>query len=201
MILAPGGQTNAEPVPFDAVAEVQVSVAPFDVREGGFTGAGINTVTKSGTNKYKASLYSFTRNENFIGNTVSGNKVVANPSLSYNQSGFTASGPIIPNTLFVFMNGEIERREDPGSNFAANRGTSGFGISRVKASDMDRIKQRMISVYGYDPGVYENYTNRTDNEKFIIKLDWNIDESNNFTFRYNYLNASAIYRLILSQLV
>ncbi|MFA5806056.1 MAG: TonB-dependent receptor, partial [Melioribacteraceae bacterium] len=186
---APGGQTNAEPVPFDAVAEVQVSIAPFDVREGGFTGAGINTVTKSGTNKYKASLYSFVRNENLIGNTVSGNKVVANPSLSYNQSGFTASGPIIPNKLFVFMNGEIERREDPGSNFAANRGTSGFGISRVKASDMDRIRERMKTVYGYDPGVYENYTNRTDNEKFIIKLDWNIDESNIFTFRYNYLNA------------
>lgn len=186
---APGGQTNAEPVPFDAVAEVQVSVAPFDVREGGFTGAGINTVTKSGTNKYKASLYSFMRNENLVGNTVSGNKVVANPSLSYNQSGFTASGPIVPNTLFIFMNGELERREDPGSNFAANRGASGFGISRVQASVMDRIRQRMISTYGYDPGLYENYTNRTDNEKFLIKLDWNIDESNNFTFRYNYLNA------------
>jgi len=120
---APGGQTNAEPVPFDAVAEVQVSVAPFDVREGGFTGAGINTVTKSGTNEYKASLYRFMRDENFVGNTVSGNKVVANPSLVYNQTGFTASGPIIENKLFVFMNGEIERREDPGSNFAANRGT------------------------------------------------------------------------------
>lgn len=186
---APGGQTNAEPVPFDAVAEVQVSVAPFDVREGGFTGAGINTVTKSGTNKYKASVYSFMRNENLVGNTVKGNQVIANPSLSFNQSGFTASGPIISNTLFVFINGEIERREDPGSNFTANRGISGFGISRVKASDMDRIKQRMISTYGYNPGSYENYTNRTENEKFLIKLDWNINESNNFIFRYNYLNA------------
>lgn len=186
---APGGQTNAEPVPFDAIAQVQVSVAPFDVREGGFTGAGINTVTKSGTNQYKASLYSFMRNENLVGNTVSGNKVVANPSLSYNQSGFTASGPIVENKLFIFMNGEIERRADPGSNFTASRGTSGFGISRVQASVMDQIRQRMISVYGYDPGPYENYTNRTDNEKFLIKLDWNIDENNAFTFRYNYLNA------------
>ncbi|PKL82889.1 MAG: TonB-dependent receptor [Ignavibacteriae bacterium HGW-Ignavibacteriae-3] len=186
---APGGQTNAEPVPFDAIAEVQVSVAPFDVREGGFTGAGINTVTKSGTNQYKASLYSFMRNENFVGNSVSGNKVVANPSLSYNQSGFTASGPIIENKLFIFMNGEVERREDPGSNFAANRGSAGFGISRVQSSVMDQIKQRMISVYGYDPGPYENYTNHTDNEKFLVKFDWNINEYNAFTFRYNYLNA------------
>jgi len=186
---APGGQTNAEPVPFDAVEAVQVSIAPFDVREGGFTGAGINTVTKSGTNKYSASLYSFIRNENFVGNSVSGNKVVANPSLSYNQSGFTGSGPIIENKLFVFINGEIERRKDPGSNFTASRGTSGFGISRVQSSVMDQIRQRMISVYGYDPGAYENYSNHTDNEKLLVKIDWNIDESNAFTFRYNYLNA------------
>ena len=186
---APGGQTNAEPVPYDAVEQVQVSVVPFDVREGGFTGAGINTVTKSGTNQYKASLYSFIRNENLVGNKVTGNEVVANPSLSYNQSGFTASGPLVENKLFLFLNGEIERRKDPGSNFTANRGTSGFGVSRVQASVMDQIRQRMISVYGYDPGPYENYTNRTDNEKFLIKLDWNIDENNAFTFRYNYLNA------------
>ncbi len=186
---APGGQTNAEPVPFDAVAEVQVSVAPFDVREGGFTGAGINTVTKSGTNQYKASIYSFIRNESLLGNEVSGSKVVANPDLSFNQSGFTASGPIIPNKLFLFMNGEIERREDPGSNFAANRGIAGFGISRVQATVMDAIRKRMIDVYNYDPGSYDNYIHDTKNEKFIIKFDWNINENNNLTFRYNYLNA------------
>lgn len=186
---APGGQTNAEPVPFDAVAQVQVSVAPFDVREGGFTGAGINTVTKSGTNEYKASLYNFMRNESLLGNTVSGNKVVANPKLSFNQSGFSASGPIVKDKLFVFMNGEMERRDDAGSNFLANHGTAGFGISRVQASVMDRIRQRMKDVYGYDPGSYENYTNKTNNEKFLIKFDWNINESNNLSFRYNYLNA------------
>ncbi|MEW6702628.1 MAG: carboxypeptidase regulatory-like domain-containing protein [Bacteroidota bacterium] len=186
---APGGQTNAEPVPFDAVAEVQVSIAPFDVREGGFTGAGINTVTKSGTNQYKASVYSYFRNQSLLGNTVAGNKVVADPRLSFNQSGFSASGPIIPNTLFIFLNGEIERREDQGTNFVANRGAAGFGISRVQASVMDRIRKRMIDVYGYDPGAYDNYTNETNNEKFLVKLDWNINENNNLTFRYNYLNA------------
>jgi hypothetical protein len=78
---APGGQTNAEPVPFDAVAQVQVSIAPFDVRQGGFTGASINTVTKSGTNDLKSSIYSFVRNDAFQGNKVSGSKVVANPDL------------------------------------------------------------------------------------------------------------------------
>ena len=186
---APGGQTNAEPVPFDAVEQVQVSLAPFDVREGGFTGAGINTVTKSGTNEYRGSIYSFVRNQELVGNEVKGKKVVANPDLKYNQSGFSVSGPIIPNKLFFFLNGEIERRKDPGTNFAAYRGASGFGISRVSASVMDSIRTRMRTVYGYDPGPYDGYTHETNNEKLLLKLDWNVNENNNLTFRYNLLDA------------
>jgi hypothetical protein len=186
---APGGQTGAEPVPFDAVDQVQVSVAPFDVREGGFTGAGINTVTKSGTNQYKASVYSFLRNESLLGNKVRGTEVVARPDLSFNQSGVSVGGPLVENTLFFFLNAELERRDDPGSNFVANRGQAGSGISRVRASAMDSIRNRMIQVYGYDPGPYEGYVNETNNEKLLLKLDWNAHEDHNVTFRYNQLNA------------
>ncbi|MEO5903027.1 MAG: carboxypeptidase regulatory-like domain-containing protein [Gemmatimonadaceae bacterium] len=187
---APGGQTNAEPVPFDAVAEVQVSLAPFDVREGGFTGANINTVTKSGTNQFRASAYSFARNDALQGNTVSGSKVVANPSLTYNQSGLSAGGAIVADKLFYYVNGEIERTKDPGSNFVASTGgATGLGISRAQASVLDSIRQRMISGYGYDPGSYEGYFFHTDNNKLIAKLDWNINSSQNLSFRFNYLDA------------
>jgi len=187
---APGGQTNAEPVPFDAVEQVQVSVVPYDVREGGFTGAGINTVTKSGTNQFKGSMYSFVRNESLMGNTVAGSEVVANPDLVFNQSGFTVSGPIIPNKLFFFVNGEIERRDDPGSNFVADKdGNVVFGESRVSAAIMDSISQRMKTVYNYDTGPYEGFIHETDNNKLLVKLDWNISESHKLTFRYNMLDA------------
>ena len=188
---APGGQTNSEPVPFDAVEQIKVSIAPYDVREGGFTGAGINTVTKSGTNNYRVTLYSFIRNESFIGNEVSGNEVIANPDLSFNQSGFAVSGPLIKNKLFLFINGEIERRDDPGTNFVASTtGLSEFGISRVRAAIMDSIRNRMIDVYGYDPGPYQGFIHETNNEKFIVKLDWNVNDNNRFSFRYNFLNAN-----------
>ncbi|MFC1549880.1 carboxypeptidase regulatory-like domain-containing protein [Candidatus Neomarinimicrobiota bacterium] len=187
---APGGQANAEPVPFDAVEQVQISIAPFDVREGGFTGAGINTVTKSGTNQLKGSFYNFTRTESFIGNTVGGEEVIANPDLFFNQFGATLSGPIIPDKLFFFANGEIERREDPGSNFVANSGGSvDFGESRVSAATMDMISDRMREVYNYETGAYDGFIHETSNKKFILKLDWNISSNHKATLRYNYLDA------------
>ena len=187
---APGGQTNAEPVPYDAVEQVQVSLAPFDIREGGFTGANINTVTKSGTNTLRGSIYSFGRTEALLGNTVGGQDVVANPDLSFLQSGFSLSGPLKKDKLFFFVNAELERTDDPGTNFVASTtGTPGFGVSRVREDTMNLIRQRMIDVYGYDPGAFEGYINETDNNKVIAKLDWNISPNNNLTFRYNYLDA------------
>lgn len=187
---AVGGQTSAEPVPFDAVEQIQISIAPFDVREGGFTGANVNIVTKSGTNQFKASAYSFIRNENLIGNQIRGTDVFANPDLSFNQSGFTLSGPIIPDKLFFFLNGEIERRDDPGTNFVADRdGNVTVGESRVDFETMEMISQRMNDVYGYNTGPFEGFVNETNNDKLLAKLDWNVNENNNVTFRYNFLDA------------
>jgi hypothetical protein len=187
---APGGQTNAEPVPYDAVEQVEVSLAPFDIREGGFTGANINTVTKSGTNDLHGSIYTFGRNEELLGNDVRGQPVTANPDLKFIQSGVSLSGPLIRDKLFFFVNGELERTDDPGSNFVASTGgSSGLGISRVNEDTMNLIRQRMITAYNYDPGPFEGYINETNNDKVLAKLDWNVNQDNVLTFRYNYLNA------------
>jgi hypothetical protein len=186
---APGGQTNAEPVPFDAVEQVQVSIAPFDVRQGGFTGANINTVTKSGTNEFRGSAYSFYRDDALQGNKVRGSDVVANPDLKFLQSGVAISGPLIRNKLFFYANGEIERTDDPGTNFLARRGAGGFGFSRVEAQVMDSIRNRMIEVYDYDPGPYEGFIHETNNDKLLLKLDWNVAADHNASLRYNYLDA------------
>jgi hypothetical protein len=188
---APGGQANAEPVPFDAVEQVQVSLAPFDVRQGGFTGASINTVTKSGDNQFRGSLYSFYRNDALQGNSVSGNPVVANPDLSFLQSGVSFSGPLIRDKLFFFVNGEVERTDDPGTNFVAcrtNCTAPGFGVSRARADVLDQISAR-LATYGYETGPYEDYIHETDNNKLLVRLDWNISENHNLMFRYNYLDA------------
>lgn len=190
---APGGQTNAEPLPYDAIEQVQVSVAPYDVRESGFTGVGINTVTKSGTNNLRGSVYSFYRNQNLQGTKI-GDAELLNPDLTFHQSGVSVSGPIIPNKLFLFLNGEIESRDDPGNgaftaakdNITTNKDP---GISRVESSVMDEIRQRMITVYGYDPGPYQGFILQTKNKKLLAKLDWNVNDNNNLSFRYSFLDA------------
>ncbi|MFD2786424.1 TonB-dependent receptor [Hymenobacter rubripertinctus] len=193
----PGGQSGSQPVSLDAIEQLEVSLAPYDVRQGGFTGAGVNAVTKSGTNAFKGTVYTFLRNENLIGEKV-GDARITNPDLKFNQTGFSLGGPIIQNKLFFFTNAERTRRDDPALTFRpatsaaeAQQALNGqaSGVSRVLESDLMAIRQRLIDVYGYDPGQYRDYTYRTSSDKFLVKLDWNINPKNTFSLRYNYLNS------------
>ena len=184
----PGGQTNAQPISLDAIEAIQVSLAPYDVRQSGFTGAGINAITRSGTNEFTGSIYQFWRNQNFISKKV-GDLDVTNDNFSQKQQGFRIGGPIIKNKLFFFVNAEIERRSDPAHNYLANRGTAGANVSRALATDLDALKDFLIAKYNYDPGVYENYKYLTSNNKLLVRLDYNINNNNKFSVRYNYLKS------------
>ena len=187
---APGGQAGAEPVSMDAVEQVTVSIAPFDVREGGFTGAGINTVTKSGTNDFTATAYTYNRSEFLVGNSIGGEDILASPELNFNQIGLSVGGPIMEDKLFFFVNFEMERRANPGTNYVANDdGRLEFGESRVSVATMDTIKQRMKDAYGYDTGKYQGYNHLTDNDKVLLKLDYNLNANHNLMFRYNMLRS------------
>ncbi len=186
---APGGQTDSEPIPFDAIDQVHVAIAPFDVRQSGFTGGSVNTVTKSGTNVWTGSLYSFLRNDGLQGNTVSGVEIPALDA-SKHQTGFTIGGPLSRDKLFIFVSGEIERRDDPGTNHVASTGgTPTIGESRVQASVMQAIRDRMMDEYGYDPGPWQDYSLASDNDKLLVKLNWNINTNHQLVLRYNYLDA------------
>ena len=120
-----------------------------------------------------------------------GDATVTNNNFSQQQSGFRVGGPIIKNKLFFFINAEMERRDDPAHTFLAGRdGLTGDNVSTVKASDLDDLKSFLISKYNYDPGQYENYKLKTSNDKFLIRLDYNIDDKNKLSIRYNYLKSS-----------
>lgn len=186
----PGGQTDAQPVSLDAIAQVQVSLAPFDVREGGFTGAGVNAVTKSGTNKFKGSVYSFFRNKGMVGSKV-GDVSVPNTDFNTQQYGVSLGGPIIKNKLFFFVNYEGENRNELAHSWVAyndqNKGQS--NVTTVSEDSIKMVQERFRNYWGYDPGAYQGYTHHKKNDKVLAKIDWNISKNHNLTVRYNMLNS------------
>ncbi|MBK9984915.1 MAG: TonB-dependent receptor [Saprospiraceae bacterium] len=185
----PGGQTEAQPVSLDAIDQIIVNIAPFDVTQSGFTGASIDAVTKSGTNTFNGSVFGYYRNKDMIGTKVGDTKVTKG-DLKQLQTGFNIGGPIVKNKIFFFANFEIERRSDLGSYFLANRpGLEGSNVSRVSAADLDRVSFLLDSVYGYKTGQYENYKHNTNNQKGLFKLDFNLSKSQKLTATINYLDA------------
>ncbi|WP_103068401.1 TonB-dependent receptor [Aquimarina sediminis] len=185
----PGGQSGAQPISLDAIDQIQVSTAPYDVTQSGFTGASVNAVTKSGTNEFHGTVYSFYRDESLTGNKIKGEKVIR-PDLSQYQYGISLGGPIVKNKLFFFANLESDQREDLGTNgFIPNTGSGAINESRVLESDLIAVQQA-LGALGYNTGAYDGFTFGAESIKGILKLDWNINSKNRLAFIYNFLRAS-----------
>jgi hypothetical protein len=181
----PGG--DAQPISLDAIEEVQVNIAPYDVRQANFTGAGINAITKSGTNTFSGSVYTYYRDQSFNGDKVGSETLPEAAKTSTKILGGRLGGAIIKNKLFFFVNGEYEDSPVPGMTWLATKaGREGTNISRVKAEDLETFSSLLKSKYGYETGRYEDYGNfGSQNTKFLARVDWNINEQNKFSIRYN----------------
>ena len=184
----PGGQTDAQPISLDAIEQISVSTAPYDVTLSGFTGASINAVTKSGTNEVSGTVYGFFRNQDLTGGKIKGESIFV-PKLEQKQYGFSIGAPIIKDKLFVFANFEKDERADLGQSWLPNTNTGAINESRVSVADLMTVQTALRSI-GYDPGEYEGYLHNSESTKGILKLDWNINEDNRLAIIYNFLDAS-----------
>ncbi|REE81702.1 carboxypeptidase family protein [Lutibacter oceani] len=184
----PGGQTDAQPISLDAIEQISVSTAPYDVTLSGFTGASINAVTKSGTNKVSGTVYGFFRNQDLTGGKIKGESIFV-PKLEQKQYGFSIGAPIIKDKLFVFANFEKDERSDLGQSWLPNRNTGAINESRVSVDDLMTVQSALRSI-GYEPGEYEGYLHNSESTKGILKLDWNVNEDNRLAIIYNFLDAS-----------
>lgn len=188
----PGG--GNQPISLDAIEEVQVNIAPYDVRQTGFTGAGINAITRSGTNDITGSVYGFLRPKSFTGLKVGDEELDELSRVSSKIIGARLGAPIVKNKLFFFGSFEYENALTSGNNWLANRpGLSGENVTRVSASDLETVSSFLKNEYGYDPGAYENYANNYANKnlKALVRLDWNINDRNKFTIRYNQMTGTS----------
>ncbi len=189
----PGSQTNASPISVDAIEEIQVNVSPYSVKDAGFTGASINAVTRSGTNTFHGSGFYNNRNQSLVGTKAGsdGKTAVTVANFDVKQFGFSLGGPIIKNKLFFFANYENEKRNDPGTAFSADNGTNTgqANVSKVKKTELDALSTFLNTNFGYDPGKYEGYDFITKSYKILAKIDWNINNKNKFSVRFNSLRS------------
>ena len=178
-----GGQTGAGPVSIDAIEQIQVQAAPFDVRLSGFAGGAVNAVTRSGTNEFEGSAYYFLRNESLTGKTPN-NELEDDQRIRFND--FTANtygarlaGPIIKNKLFFFANVELQRDETPEPFRLEDY--NGDATAQDLAALEDKLKE-----FGYDPGTFTDNATTLDRNFFIAKLDWNINQNHKLSLRHLY---------------
>jgi hypothetical protein len=176
-----GGQTGIEPISLDAIEEFQLNIAPYDVRQGGFTGGGINAVTRSGSNLFRFAYY-FGNSQDLVGKTNPNTGAEAKyPEYKDYQAGFRIGGPIIKNKLFFFINGEITRQKTPLA-FAPGTPESNITIDEVNRA----LATLSVIAPEYDPGDYASISDETNSNKFLAKLDWNINDKHKLTIRHSY---------------
>ena len=190
----PGGGSNA--ISLDAIQEVSVNIAPYDVRQSGFTGAGINAISRSGTNEFSGSVYTFWRNQDYAGTKAGPVDIEVDNETSSVTRGFRLGGPVIKNKLFFFANAEFV--EDLGINPSAvnlwKPSQDGIAvpdqnIARPTVTDLEAVRDHLINNFGYDPGRYQGYANESGSKStsLFARLDYNISSKHRLSLRYSSL--------------
>jgi hypothetical protein len=188
----PGG---GNPISIEAIEELQVVIAPYDVRQTNFIGGGVNAITKSGTNTFSGSAYTYHRNENMRGDAVKGQQIDGardkDRSTTY---GFTLGGPIIKNKLFFFVNAEMAETPTIANRWKAS--TDGVAdadnyISRTTENDLKTVSDFVKGKYGYETGSYTSFPADESNKKLLARIDWNITDMHRLALRYNYTKNTS----------
>lgn len=185
----PGGSISS-PISLDAIEEMSVNIAPIDIRQSNFTGAGLNAVTRSGTNSFKGSAYYYLRTQDMNGRKVKDSTLPAFANSKTRFIGAWLSGPIIKNKLFFFVSGEVEKRDFPGVTWRATGGTGGTQQSATPIDSLRALSTYLQSKFGYNTGAFDNFPSfKADNYKLMGKIDWNINKVHKMTLRYtDYVN-------------
>ena len=181
---ATGFPSLLNPFPLRTIAQFNVSVSPYDVRNSGFTGASINAVTKSGSNKFEGEAYYYYSDENLRAeNFFSGER----PDYESTTYGLSLGGPIIKDRLFFFAN--YEKAE-------IIQGASNPGFIPDPA-EVERLRNYLMGLSttaypnGYDPGTWGSVSAASqEDEKWLAKLDWYINDMHRFTVRYSQTEAT-----------
>jgi carboxypeptidase family protein len=180
---APGGTAETQPISLDAIQEIQLVVSPYDVRQGGFAGGGINAITKSGTNEFHGTAFFFGRNQDWVGKGIDNRKV---STFKDKQGGGSIGGPIVQNRAFFFGTADYGRKSRPTGLSVSSSGQQ-FGQEAL----VDQFLGILQSRYGYTPGPDPKgeFTRATNNDKYFVRTDLNLASGHQMTVRHNYITG------------
>lgn len=184
----PGGQAATQPISLDAVKEVSLLVSPYDVRLGGFSGGGLNAITRSGSNAFDGSAYWFFRDQSLVGD---GPLEQEFGEFSEDEYGFRLGGPIMQDKLFFFVSAERSERTQP-SGFSAD---GSGGVAFNDPAGAAEFRDILVNVYGYDPGGLGQLGEERNSDKLFGRIDWNVAPAHQLTLRHNFIDAdNDVYR-------
>ncbi|MCC5940534.1 MAG: TonB-dependent receptor [Balneolaceae bacterium] len=178
---------GGNPISLDAIEEVQISLAPYDVRQGGFTGANVNAITRSGNNTFRGTVYTYYRNQDLVGQTIGDNEINVDDSFT-RTVGFSLGGPIVRDRLFFFVSVEQEEADNPGDSRRALRPgetPDGQQITRVPLSQAEFVRDQMQALYGYNTGGFENIPFGNEALRLNARVDYNISNNHRAMVRFN----------------
>lgn len=184
----PGSSTRNNPISMDAIQDMQVYVAPYDVKIGNFTGGSINAVTRSGTNTLEGSVYAYGRNAAITGSDRAGDGSKMPSAFHEYQAGARLGFPLVKDKLFFFTNEEVTNRVDPILLQAGSTDNGGV----LSAQDAQAILDTILNRYHFDPGTYNQFNTYSKSIKFFNRIDWNIGKNNQLAIRNNTVQSSAV---------
>ncbi len=186
----PGGQAEVPAISLEALQEIQLLVAPYDIRQGGFTGGGVNAITKSGSNSFNGSAFFSTRTEDWIGDGPNDSPFGL---FEDDQLGFSVGGPIVKDKAFFFVSYENrEKQQGQGWAVRPDGDESGSGVNFGRFDEATRFRNALINNYGYDPGGFEETLRPIESDNFFARFDFNINDKNRLTVRHNYVDATNL---------
>lgn len=180
----PGSLAKTQPISLDAIEQLQINISPYDVKLGNFTGGSINAVTKSGSNKTTGGFYLFDRNQYTTGRSLDASRTKIG---TYNdfQGGARLGGAIKKDKVFYFINFENTSRNE-AVQFAPGTNGSAFNYQEMK-----NLKDTIQKRYGFDAGTIDDISLKARSYMLFSRLDWNINDKNQFLIRLNYVDGSS----------
>jgi outer membrane receptor protein involved in Fe transport len=191
----PGGGAGTQPISLDAIQELQLLISPYDVRQSGFTGGGVNAVTRSGTNDFEGSLFATRRDLSFVGDGIDALPVLG--EFEQTQYGGRLGGRIVRDKLFFFVSGESNERQEPnGTRACADAAECAAALATpanypgvFNNSLGFQLSELLSTRYGLETGGLGDLTFNTESKLFFGRLDANIGNSTNVTLRHNHVDA------------